>query len=143
VKYAFIDRRVARLMREQGLYGKARGRFKPRTTDSGHTQPVSGNLLDRQFAVGRATTAWVGEITYIPTREGWLYLAVVIGLQTRQVLGDSLSERMPDELVCQALLNAWVNTPAPAGSLFHSDRGSQYACGRFRDTIQSLEFCKA
>ena len=69
----------------------------------------------------------MGNITYIPTREGGLYLAVVIGLQTRQVLGDSLSERMPDELVHQALLNAWANAPAPAGSLFHSGRDSQMA----------------
>jgi transposase InsO family protein len=134
---------VARLMREEGLHGKLKGHFKPQTTDSRHTRPVTGNLLGRQFAVGSARAAWVGDITYIPTREGGLYLAVVISLQTRQVLGYSLSERMPDELVCQAVLNAWANAPAPVGSLFHSDRGSQYASSHFRRTIQSLGFVQS
>jgi transposase InsO family protein len=69
---------------------------------------------DRQFAVASDRPAWVGDITTLPTQEGWLYLAVVIDLQTRQVLGYSVSERMPDDWVCQALLNAWTNTPAPA-----------------------------
>ncbi|MCB1640930.1 MAG: DDE-type integrase/transposase/recombinase, partial [Xanthomonadales bacterium] len=71
--------------------------------------------------------AWVGDITYLPTREGWLYLATVIDLRTRQVLGYSLSERMPDDLVQQAFVNAWSASPVGPGVLFHSDRGSQYA----------------
>ena len=80
-------KRVARLMREEGLRGKTKGRFRPRTTDSQHAHPVADNLLDRQFAVDSPVPAWVGDITYISTREGWLYLATVIELQTRQVLG--------------------------------------------------------
>ncbi|WP_230811897.1 IS3 family transposase, partial [Xanthomonas translucens] len=99
--------RVARLMREEGLRGKTKGRFTPRTTDSRHGRPVAENRLDRQFAVDSTVPAWAGDITYVPTREGWLYLATVLDLRTRQVLGYSLSERMPDDLVRQAFLNAW------------------------------------
>lgn len=133
-------KRVARLMREEGLRGKVKGGFKPCTTDSQHTRRVAENLLDRQFAVDSPVPAWVGDITYIPTREGWLYLAVVLSLQTRQVLGYSLSERMPDDLVQQAFLNAWAVSPVNEGVLFHSDRGSQYASGDFRKTITALGF---
>ncbi len=138
--HAVGPKRVARLMREEGLRGKIKGRFKPRTTDSGHTRPVAENLLDRQFAVDSPVPAWVGDITYIPTREGWLYLATVLNLQTRQVLGYSLSERMPDDLVQQAFLNAWSASPVDGGVLFHSDRGSQYASGDFRNTITAHGF---
>lgn len=138
--HAVGHKRVARLMREEGLRGKVKGGFKPRTTDSRHARPVAENVLDRQFAVDSTVPAWVGDITYIPTREGWLYLAAVIGLQTRQVLGYSLSERMPDDLVQQAFLNAWTAAPVPAGVLFHSDRGSQYASGDFHETITTRGF---
>jgi transposase InsO family protein len=125
-------------MREEGLHGKAKRHFKPQTTDSRHARPVTGNLWDRPFAAGSAGAAWVGDITDIPTREGGLYLAVVIDLQTRQVLGYCLAERIPDEWGCQAVRNAWPNAPAPVGSLFHSDQGRQYASSSFRRTIQSL-----
>jgi hypothetical protein len=131
-------KRVARLMREEGLHGKAKGRFIPRTTDSGHNKPVAENRLDRQFAVGSPVRAWVSDITYIPTRQSWLYLAVVIELRTRQVLGYSLSERMPDDLVRQAFLNAYSVSPVGAGVLFHSDRGSQYASRNFGKTLTGV-----
>ena len=130
-------KRVARLMCEEGLRGKTKGHFRPRTTDSRHAQPVADNLLDRQFAVDNPVPAWVGDITYIPTREGWLYLATVIDLQTRQVLGYSLCERMPDDLVKQAFLNAVSTRAVEKGVLFHSDRGSQYASKAFRQTISA------
>lgn len=133
-------KRVARLMREEGLRGKAKGRFVPRTTDSRHRQPVAENLLKRQFAVDSPVPAWVGDITYLPTREGWLYLAAVLDLRTRQVLGYSLSERMPDDLVRQAFLNAWSASPVNPGVLFHSDRGSQYASGEFGKTLTAHGF---
>ena len=133
-------KRVARLMREEGLRGKAKGRTTPRTTQSQHDRPVAGNRLDRQFAVDSPVPAWVGDITYILTREGWLYLAAVLNLRTRQVLGYSLAERMPDGLVRQAFLNACSAAPVGAGVLFHSDRGSQYASGQFQRTITSAGF---
>lgn len=138
--HAVGHKRVARLMREEGLHGKVKGRFTPRTTDSQHRRPVAENRLDRQFAVDHPMPAWVGDITYIPTREGWLYLATVIDLRTRQVLGYSLSERMPDDLVQQAFLNAWSASPVKAGVLFHSDRGSQYASGDFTRTLADHGF---
>lgn len=138
--HAVGHKRVARLMHEEGLRGKIKGRFKPRTTDSRHAQPVAENLLDRQFAVDSAVPAWVGDITYIPTREGWLYLATVIDLLTRQVLGYSLCERMPDDLVKQAFLNAVSACTAEKGVLFHSDRGSQYASREFQQTISAHGF---
>src|SRR5699024_230090 len=111
-------KRVARLMREEGLRGKAKGRSTPRTTQSQHRRPVAGNLLDRQFAVDSPIPAWVGGITYILTREGWLYLAAVLNLRTRQVLGYSLSERMPDGLVRRAFLNACSAGPVGTGIMF-------------------------
>ena len=82
--------------------------------------------------------AWASDITYIATREGWLYLAVIIALQTRQVLGYSLSDRMPDELVLNALRNARHLAPPSPGTLFHSDRGSQYASDDFREALGAL-----
>lgn len=138
--HAVGPKRVRRLMREEGLHGRSKGRARPRTTDSAHRRPVAGNVLARQFEVTSATPAWVSDITYIETREGWLYLAVVLSVQTRQVLGYSLAERMPDDLVEQAFLNAWQRYPASHGVVFHSDRGSQYASGEFRRTLRLLRF---
>lgn len=138
--HAVGPKRVSRLMREEGLRGKRKGRTRPRTTDSDHARPLAENLLARQFDVTNPTPAWVSDITYIATREGWLYLAVVLSIQTRQVLGYSLSDRMPDDLVEQAFLNAWQRSPGPQGALFHSDRGSQYASGDFRRTLRMLGF---
>jgi transposase InsO family protein len=138
--HAVGHKRVARLMREEGLSGKTKGRFTPRTTDSRHGRPVAENRLDRQFAVDSNVPAWAGDITYVPTREGWLYLATVLDLRTRQVLGYSLCERMPDDLVRQAFLNAWSASPVGAGVLFHSDRGSQYASGDFGKTLAAHGF---
>lgn len=138
--HAVGHKRVARLMREEGLRGVCRGRFKPCTTDSQHARPVAPNVLDRRFAVDADVPAWVSDITYLPTREGWLYLAVVIDLQTRQVLGYSLADRMPDALIQQAFYNAYAVAPVQPGTLFHSDRGSQYASKDFGLTLSPLGF---
>jgi len=138
--YSVGHKRVARLMRQEGLSGKIKGRFTPRTTDSRHGRSVADNRLDRQFAVDSPLPAWVGDITYVPTQEGWLYLAAVLDLRTRQVLGYSLAERMPDDLVRQAFLNAWSAWPVGAGVLFHSDRGSQYASSDFAKTLAAHGF---
>lgn len=142
--HAVGAKRVTRLMREEGLRGRCKGRhFRPRTTDSRHARPVAENLLDRKFAVDSGVPAWVGDITYIPTKQGWLYLATVINLQTRQVLGYSLADRMPDDLVRQAFVNAWSTAPVERGVLFHSDRGSQYASHGFTGTITALGFVQS
>ena len=132
-------KRVRRLMLEERLRGRRKGRFVPRTTDSAHHRPVAENVLERRFGVASGVAAWVSDITYVPTREGWLYLAIILALHTRQVVGYSLAERMPDELVLAALRNAChAELPAPQ-TVFHSDRGSQYASGDFRQAIGALE----
>jgi len=131
-------KRVRRLMREEGLRGVRKGRFVPRTTDSQHSRAIAANVLARRFDVRAGADGWVSDITYVPTREGWLYLAVIIALRTRQVLGYSLDERMPDNLVLNALRNACYLQPPTASTLFHSDRGSQYASDDFRAAIGAL-----
>ena len=137
--HSINPKRVRRLMREEGLQGVRKGRFVPRTTDSAHTRAIAPNVLERRFSVDTAVSAWTSDITYVPTREGWLYLAVILALKTRQVLGYSLSDRMPDGLVLNALRNACrLQAPSP-GTLFHSDRGSQYASDDFRDALGALE----
>ena len=119
-------RRIGRLMQEAQLRCKTKRRFKV-TTDSKHNQPVAPNQLDRQFNVNSPDQAYVGDITYIPTDEGWLYLAVVIDLYSRQVVGWSMSDNMKTKLVNDALIMAiWKRKPKK-GLLWHSDRGSQYA----------------
>jgi len=124
-------KRVARLMREAGLKAKGRRKYKA-TTDSNHSLPIAPNLLKRNFEVDLPNTVWVADITYIWTRQGWMYLAVILDLYSRKVVGWSLAERMAASLVCDAL-DAAVRLRRPgAGLVFHSDRGSQYASKIFR-----------
>jgi putative transposase len=119
-------KRIGQLMAEAGLACKTKRKFKA-TTDSKHSLAISPNLLARQFAVTQPNRYWVGDITYIPTEEGWLYLAVVIDLYSRQVVGWSMSSRMQAQLVNDALLMAiWKRKPS-RGLIWHTDRGSQYA----------------
>ena len=118
--------RVARLMRQAGVRAKQQRRIKA-TTDSRHDLPVAPNLLARQFQVAAANRVWVADITYVATGEGWLYLAAVLDLHSRRIVGWSMDERMTRQLVIDAL-NAAVARRQPApGLLHHSDRGSQYA----------------
>jgi putative transposase len=119
-------RRIGRLMREAGLSCKTKRKFKA-TTNSKHDQPIAPNHLDRQFAVDQPDQVYAGDITYIHTQEGWLYLAVVIDLYSRQVVGWSMAEHMRTKLVNDALLMAvWKRKPNK-GLVWHTDRGSQYA----------------
>lgn len=127
-------KRVARLMRENGIRAKQARRFKA-TTDSDRGAPVAANLLDRQFEVDRPDRVWTADITYIWTREGWLYLAAILDLFSRRVVGWSLGKRIDAQLTLRALRAAlWSRKPA-AGLLHHSDRGSQYACGDYQDVL--------
>jgi len=124
-------KRVARLMRESGIRAKSARKYKA-TTDSNHRLPVAPNLLERRFIVDGPNKAWVSDITYLWTRQGWMYLAVIIDLFSRKVVGWSLGERMQASLVCEALDAAVrLRRPGP-GLIFHSDRGSQYASAAFR-----------
>lgn len=127
-------KRVARLMRQRGLAGRRRRRFRA-TTDSRHTLPVTGNVLDRQFAQPAPDVAWVTDITYIATGEGWLYLAVILDLCSRLVVGWAVSERITRDLTLNALEMALVRRRPLPGLLHHSDRGSQYASGDYQAVL--------
>jgi putative transposase len=119
-------RRITRLMKESNLVCKTKRRFKA-TTNSNHDKPIAPNLLARQFSVSQANRYWVGDITYVPTEEGWLYLATVIDLYSRKVVGWSMDSSMKADLINKALLMAiWQRKPAK-GLIWHTDRGSQYA----------------
>jgi putative transposase len=127
-------KRVARLMRQRGLAGRRRRRFRA-TTDSHHTLPVAANVLDRQFAQPAPDVAWVTDITYIATGEGWLYVAVILDLCSRLVVGWAVSERITRELTLNALEMALVRRRPLRGLVHHSDRGSQYASGDYQAVL--------
>jgi transposase InsO family protein len=122
---------VAKLMRAHGIAAKTRRKFR-HTTDSNHGRPVAANVLDRQFEPAAANRAWVADITYIPTREGWLYLAAVEDLYSRQIVGWSMGERVTSRLVVDALEMAVSRRLPGAGLVAHSDRGSQYASEHYQ-----------
>jgi transposase InsO family protein len=133
--YAVGRHRVAHLMKKANVRGRQRPSFI-RTTDSNHALPVAPNLLQRNFVAPRPNHSWVGDITYIPTREGWLYLAVVIDLYSRFVVGWAVSRRIDVELVLSALSMAMARRSPPQGLIMHSDRGSQYASGDYQRVLQ-------
>jgi putative transposase len=118
--------RVARLMREGGLSATVRRRA-PRTTDSRHGHPVAPNLLGRRFAADRPDAVWLADISYLPTGEGWLYLAAIKDMATREIVGWSMADSLKADLACDALLMAIRRRRPPRGLLHHSDRGVQYA----------------
>jgi transposase InsO family protein len=127
--------RVARLMRTHGIQAHRRRPFR-KTTDSNHAFPPAPNLLARQFASAVAPNqVWLADMTYIATGEGWLYLAVVLDLFSRKVVGWAMSETMPQELTLSALHMAITNRRPSPGLLHHSDRGSQYAAHEYRRVL--------
>lgn len=121
-------------LKRQGLVAKAARLFKV-TTDSNHAQPVAPNLLERNFTATKPNEKWVSDITYIHTTEGWLYLAMIIDLFSRNVVGWSMSENIDAELVGDALTMALWRRKFPADVIVHSDRGSQYASNAFRKIL--------
>ena len=131
-------KRVARLMRVQGIRATTRRKFRC-TTDSRHGEPIAPNVLNRQFAVAQVAgrdRVWASDITYIPTREGWLYLAVVLDLGLRGVVGWAMRHTLERRLACDALEMALARRCPAAGVLHHSDRGSQYASSDFRALLE-------
>lgn len=124
---AVSQKRVARLMAATGIRGRRRRRWVPRTTDSNHSFPVAPNRLDRNFHQVAPNKAWVGDITYIRTDEGWLYLATLIDLYSRKVVGWAMDDSMDRHLPLSALSMAVALRDPPPGLIHHSDRGSQYA----------------
>ena len=128
--------RIKALMRSHGIRAKTRRKFKA-TTDSNHKQPIAPNLLaDTQYQPTGPNQAFVSDITYIRTQEGWLYLAAVMDLYTRAIVGWAIKPRMTVDLVLDALSMAWFRKHPETGAIFHSDRGSQYAAKAMRKRIK-------
>lgn len=137
--YSFGRDKTRSLMKEADVQVRYRKRYKV-TTHSQHSQPVFNNLLNRQFEVDQPNRVYASDVTYIWTQEGWLYLAVVLDLYSRKVVGWSMSSRMQAQLVCDALTMAiWQRRPE-AGLIHHSDRGSQYASQAFRHLLKTHSF---
>jgi transposase InsO family protein len=128
-------RRVELAMRRNGIRARGTRRFRVATTDSNHALPIAPNLLARNFNVAAANTVWAGDMTYISTGEGWLYLAVVLDLFSRRIVGWSMGEAITAELACRALDMAWHSRSPAHGPIFHSDRGSQYASRCYTDLL--------
>jgi len=127
--------RVERLMQENGIKAKHKRRFKV-TTDSKHNLPIAPNLLDRNFTPDAPNQVWTSDITYLWTDEGWLYLAIVLDLFNREVVGWSCKPRMTADIVTDALTMAWFRRKPAAGLIHHSDRGSQYASHAFQAKLK-------
>ena len=128
-------KRIARLMRQHGLQAR-RAQRSATTTDSAHARPVAENVLDRQFEADVPNARWATDVTYVWTREGWLYLAVVLDLFSRRVVGWSMRETLHRALVIDALEMALAARRPVAGLLCHSDRGSQYASGEYQQVLE-------
>ena len=132
------QKRVARIMRSKGIIAKRR-RIVVRTTDSSHNYPIAANLLDRRFApeqVGGMNRAWCGDITYIRTEEGWLYLAVILDLFSRRVVGWSMDVTLHRSLALDALHMALTQRKPAPSLVHHTDRGSQYASSEYREVLK-------
>jgi len=135
--FRITERTVSNYMRELGLRSCVSRKYKVHTTDSNHDLPVAPNLLDQQFTVTEPNKVWVADITYVPCREGRLYLASVMDLCTREIVGWRLYDRMTTRLVLDALEDAYRAKKPDAGLIHHSDRGSQYASDEFRKRLRA------
>jgi transposase InsO family protein len=134
--------RVARLMKLHGIVAKTAKKFKA-TTNSKHNLPVAGNLLNQKFVTDKPNTLWASDITYVSTLEGWLYLAVILDLYSRQVVGWAMSDRLTSDFVIIALYQAIGRRKPGTGCIFHSDRGVQYASSDFRDVLNNYGFIQS
>jgi transposase InsO family protein len=133
--YRCTQKRVARLMQVHGIRGKCKQRRQVRTTDSQHRLPVAPNRLAQHFTATAPNQKWLADLTYIPTAEGWLYLAAVMDLFSRKIVGWAMDERMTTDLVTRALLMACRRRQPAPGLLHHSDRGSQYASHEYQRVL--------
>jgi transposase InsO family protein len=132
------ENRIARLMREDNLVAVQRRKFRV-TTDSKHNWPVAPNILNRDFVTDAPSRIWLTDITYVWTWEGWLYLAFVLDLYYRGVIGLSMAARVTDELTQNALKQALLRRNPPKGLIHHSDRGSQYASGDYQELLKRYD----
>ena len=129
-------KRVVRLMKENGLRGRRKRPFRKFTTDSIHGHPIAPNLLNRQFSAAQRDRVWVADITCIPTGEGWLYLAVLLDLFSRRVVGWAMSKSLKSDIAKEALKRALAARRPRPGLLHHSDRGVQYACADYQELLK-------
>jgi putative transposase len=127
--------RIARLMQEEGICGRQKGRYSVRTTDSNHDQPIASNLLAQAPRATAPNQLWVADITYIKTQENWLYLAAILDLYSRKIVGWAMSEHIDTGLVLKALNMALLHRSPPAELILHSDRGVQYASAEYRRAL--------
>jgi putative transposase len=127
--------RIARLMKEEGLCARPKGRYRVRTTDSNHQEPIAPNRLAQAAAPTAINQIWVGDITYIATPDGWLYLAAILDLYSRKIVGWSMSPFIDTSLILEALQMALIRNRPPAELIFHSDRGVQYASADYRAAL--------
>lgn len=127
--------RIARLMQQEGLCGRQKARYRVRTTDSHHDEPIAPNRLAAAPAPSAPNQVWVADITYIPTQEGWLFVAAILDLYSRKIVGWAMSERIDTALILKALFMALLHRQPPANLLFHSDRGVQYASADYRRAL--------
>lgn len=137
-KYAPNHKKVSRILRENSLNHRTKKKFKI-TTDSKHKLNISPNVLNRDFTATAPNQKWVGDITYVWSAEGWVYLSVIIDLYSRKVVGWALSSRIDTDLLLKSFWHAVELRRPGKGLIFHSDRGSQYCSNRFRKTLKSLE----
>ena len=136
-------KRIERVMHRHGILAHAPRRYRVCTTDSKHALPIAANLLDRNFAAEKPDQIWLADITYIPTGEGWLYLAVILDLFTRKVVGWAMREHMRAELTMAALTMAIQRRRPGPGLVHHSDRGSQYAAGDYRKILRAASITQS
>ena len=127
--------RIARLMKQAGLCGRQKGRYRVKTTQSNHDQPIAPNRLAQAPKATAPNQLWVADITYIPTQEGWLFLAAILDLYSRKIVGWAMSERIDTALVLRALRMALLHRNPPRELLLHSDRGVQYASADYRQAL--------
>jgi len=129
-------------MRERGIVSKTRKKFKL-TTHSSHNRPVAPNLVQRDFTAPVPDKVWTSDITFIWTRQGWLYLAVFLDVYSRRIVGWAMKRRMTDQLVIDALKQAYRHRKAPEGLIVHSDRGSQYCSRSFKELLDQKGYLQS
>jgi putative transposase len=127
--------RIARLMKQQDVWGRQKARYRVKTTDSNHDQPIAPNRLAQAPTPTKPNQLWVADITYIKTEEGWLYLAAILDLYSRRIVGWAMSPNIDTALVLKALGMALLHRSPPRDLLFHSDRGVQYASAEYRQAL--------
>lgn len=136
---ACCENTVAKVMKAAGIRAVSGRVWRPATTDSNHDLPVSANVLNREFHATRPNQAWVSDITYLATGSGWLYLALVVDLFSRRIVGWSMDVRMTSRLVVDALLMGLGRRDVESGLIVHSDRGSQYCSRHYRDILREQD----